>query len=39
MMRAWKAVHERSATEKTPLRIAAYVEGLSKVAEATRQRF
>jgi glutamate dehydrogenase (NAD(P)+) len=39
MMRAWKAVHERSVSEKAPLRIAAYVEGLSKVAEATRQRF
>jgi glutamate dehydrogenase (NAD(P)+) len=39
MVRAWDAVYQRSIEEKTPLRIAAFVEGLSKVAEATRQRF
>ncbi len=39
MLRAWKAVHSRSVSEKTPLRIAAYVEALDKVAQATRQRF
>jgi len=39
MLRAWQTVYARSQVGKTPLRIAAYVEGLSKVAEATRQRF
>jgi len=39
MVTAWNAVHARSVKEKTPLRIAAYVEALHKVAEATRQRF
>ncbi len=38
MVRAWGAVHTRSVAEKIPLRIAAYVEALHQVAEATRQR-
>ncbi len=38
MARAWKTVYERSTKERTPLRLAAYVEALHKVAEATRQR-
>ncbi len=39
MMAAWTAVYHRSTSEKTPLRLAAYVEALAKVAEATRKRF
>ena len=39
MMMAWRAVHERCKQSKTPLRIAAYMEALGKVALATRQRF
>jgi len=39
MLHAWRAVHTRSMKERTPLRIAAYVEALDKVAQATRQRF
>ncbi len=39
MVRAWNAVHTRSREERTPFRIAAYVEALTVVAEATRQRF
>ena len=39
MMQAWKAVHELSSEIKVPLRIAAYIEALGKVALATRQRF
>ncbi len=39
MVHAWNSVYQRSVEEKTPLRIAAFVEGLSKVADATRQRF
>ncbi len=39
MKLAWKSVHHRSVDEKIPLRIAAYVEALQKVAQATRQRF
>ncbi len=39
MLRAWRAVHARSIEDKTPLRVAAFVEALHKVAEATRQRF
>jgi len=39
MLHAWRAVHTRSMKEQTPLRIAAYVEALDKVAQATRQRF
>jgi len=39
MIHAWRAVHTRSMEEKTPLRLAAYVEALNKIAEATRQRF
>jgi glutamate dehydrogenase/leucine dehydrogenase len=38
MVRAWKNVHERSAKEKLPLRVAAYADALGKVALATRQR-
>ncbi|MCH8991751.1 MAG: Glu/Leu/Phe/Val dehydrogenase, partial [Acidobacteria bacterium] len=39
MLRAWKAIHARSVEERTPLRIASYVEALDQVAQATRQRF
>ncbi len=39
MLQAWKAVHSRSVEQRTSLRIAAYVEALDKVAQATRQRF
>jgi glutamate dehydrogenase (NAD(P)+) len=39
MLRAWVAIHQRSIAEKLPLRVAAYVEALHKVAESTRQRF
>ena len=39
MLRAWTAVHQRSVSERIPLRVAAYVEALHKVAEATRQRY
>ena len=39
MVSAWQAVHERAETERIPLRLAAYVEALHKVAQATRQRF
>ncbi len=39
MVRAWRTVHARSVEERTPLRIAAYVEALHKVAEASRHRF
>lgn len=39
MILAWKTVHSRSLEDRIPLRIAAYVEALHKVAEATRQRF
>ena len=39
MTTAWQSVYRRSCEEKIPLRIAAYVEALHKVAEATRQRF
>ncbi len=39
MLRAWRTIHARSVEERTPLRIASYVEALDKVAQATRQRF
>ena len=39
MRRAWQAVHHRCVEEKIPLRIAAFIEALQKVALATRQRF
>lgn len=39
MVTAWRNVYTRSQNEKTPLRIAAYVEALHKVAEATKFRF
>ncbi len=39
MIRAWQTVHQRSVAERIPLRVAAYVEALHKVAEATRQRY
>ena len=38
MVDAWRRVYDRSREERTTPRIAAYVEALSKVAEATRQR-
>lgn len=39
MVTAWRAVWQRSTSERIPLRLAAYVEAIAKVAEATRQRF
>ena len=39
MLRAWEAVYRRCVEERIPLRMAAYVEALHRVAEATRQRF
>lgn len=39
MMAAWNAVYHRCLAERIPPRLAAYVEALAKVAEATRQRF
>jgi glutamate dehydrogenase (NAD(P)+) len=39
MVAMWRCVHERSQREKTPVRLAAYVEALTKLAEAARQRF
>ena len=39
MMAAWKAVYGRSEGGKLPLRLAAYIEALDKVALATRQRY
>ena len=39
MVRAWQAVHTRSLDEGIPLRLAAYIEALRKVEEATRQRY
>jgi glutamate dehydrogenase (NAD(P)+) len=39
MLAAWRAVHDRATREKVPPRLAAYAEALTKVAEATRQRF
>jgi glutamate dehydrogenase (NAD(P)+) len=39
MVRAWSTVYSRSLQGRCPLRIAAYMEALHKVAEATRQRF
>ncbi len=39
MLRAWQDVYHVFAEKKLPMRIAAYVVALDKVAEATRQRF
>ncbi len=39
MLRAWRSVYTRSVEGGTPLRIAAFVDALDKVAQATRQRF
>ncbi len=39
LIRAWRAVHTRSIEEGIPLRLAAYVEALRKVEEATLQRY
>ncbi|MFQ5414807.1 MAG: Glu/Leu/Phe/Val dehydrogenase [Phycisphaerae bacterium] len=39
MVAAWRAVSERAQRDHTPLRIAAHVEALHKVAAAARQRF
>lgn len=39
MLRAWADVWRIHTEEKLPLRIAAYVVALGRVAEATRQRF
>ena len=38
MIRAWQTVYARSTEDRTPIRLAAYVEALHKLAEATRQR-
>ncbi len=39
MVSAWESVYRVHAEQKLPLRIAAYVVALGRVAEATRQRF
>lgn len=39
MVSAWDSVYRVHAEQKLPLRIAAYVVSLGRVAEATRQRF
>lgn len=39
MMKAWHQVHAVHADQKVPLRIAAYVVALERLAEATRQRY
>jgi glutamate dehydrogenase (NAD(P)+) len=39
MLHAWRAVHQRSVESRIPLRLAAFVDALEKVAQATRQRF
>lgn len=39
MMRAWQAVYAEHEGSGLPMRIAAYVIALQRVAEATRQRF
>jgi glutamate dehydrogenase (NAD(P)+) len=39
MVAAWKSVFSIHEEQKLPLRIAAYVAALTRVAEATRQRF
>lgn len=39
MVGAWQAVWQRSTSERIPMRMAAYVEAIAKVAEATRQRY
>lgn len=38
MLAAWEAVHRISVEQRLPMRIAAYVVALDRVAEATRQR-
>ncbi|RIK67665.1 MAG: glutamate dehydrogenase [Planctomycetota bacterium] len=38
MLAAWQQVHRISTEQKLPLRVAAYVVALERVAEATRQR-
>lgn len=38
MLAAWQHVHRISIEQKLPLRVAAYVVALERVAEATRQR-
>jgi glutamate dehydrogenase (NAD(P)+) len=39
MIRAWRAVYAEHEKSRLPMRIAAYVIALHRVAEATRQRF
>jgi glutamate dehydrogenase (NAD(P)+) len=39
MIAAWQGVHAIHADKKLPLRIAAYMLALGRVAEATRQRY
>jgi glutamate dehydrogenase (NAD(P)+) len=39
MVDAWRQVHRVHEEQKLPMRIAAYVVALDRVAEATRQRF
>jgi glutamate dehydrogenase/leucine dehydrogenase len=39
MVAAWTSVHRVHVEQKVPMRIAAYIVALEKVAEATRQRY
>ena len=39
MVEAWRRVHEHCEGGRLPLRMAAYIDALTKLAEATRQRF
>lgn len=39
MIKAWRCVHAAQEDRKVPLRIAAYCVALTKLAEATRQRY
>ncbi|MEE8171117.1 MAG: Glu/Leu/Phe/Val dehydrogenase dimerization domain-containing protein [Phycisphaerae bacterium] len=39
MVRAWRQVYDTHQSQNVPMRIAAYIVALEKVAEATRQRF
>jgi glutamate dehydrogenase (NAD(P)+) len=39
MLAAWNAVYRVHADDRLPLRVAAYVVALGRVAEATRQRY
>ena len=39
MVRAWTTVRQRATEEKTHLRLAAYIEAINRLSEATRQRY